>query len=202
MERTHLLFFRLGSPQSIKIYLTHIEVPETATRWLKLVQLKNIHWKTYYCTPSNSSHFKFQHQKMSITSFYSYKNTNIKPRDQISTETLYCMFTNSCTYSQSMLGICSKGKLFEIKHHCQSTGLVCNLSETSESVFFFLQIKGRSMEKMTVTYEKRTVMHHKNIQQSTVGQYSQFVIDFRLQEIQRRVKVNRGTSIIAKYNCK
>lgn len=35
------------------------------------------------------------------------------------------------------------------------------------------------MERMTVTYEKWKVLHHENVQQSTAGRYSHFVIDIQ-----------------------
>lgn len=60
---------------------------------------------------------------------------------------------------------------------------------------------------MRVTYENWIVLHHKNIQQSTAGQYSHVVIDTHV-HIHKNIKGDRKQSwqhlltIIPEYNCK
>lgn len=57
------------------------------------------------------------------------------------------------------------------------------------------------MERMIVTYEKWIVLHHKNVQQSTAGQYPHVMIDICLQEIQRRVTGDRSTYLTVFPKC-
>lgn len=146
------------------------------------MQLNKLHWKTYYCIYQAVPH-TVNVSVSKCPKLHSYKNTNRRIRDLVSTEELYCMVVTHAPTVNPCWDFAQESKWPEIKHHRQSTRLVCHIFGTSMSVllafFFHLQIKGTVMERMTVTYEKWKVLHHENVQQSTAGRYSHFVIDIQ-----------------------
>lgn len=139
-ENTFSLFFSLS-------YLTASLVKHT---WHILKYLKQpldgfnlCNWthftgRHYYCTHQAIRHtFIVSTTKCPKPHSTAIKNINKNSRDQISTETLYWLFANSCTYCKSMRGIFWKSKFLGMKHHCQSTGLLCNISDNSEGILLF-----------------------------------------------------------------
>ena len=94
------------------------------------MQLNKLHWKTYYCIYQAVPH-TVSVSVSKCPKLHSYKNINGRKRDLVSTEELYCMVVTHAPMVNPCWDFAQESKWPEIKHHRQSTRLVCNIFGTS-----------------------------------------------------------------------